>query len=469
MRSRGTAALCSALAFLVVSATAGAAEPVEEQLKRMEERLLQMEDRLQATSEQLEAAETQVEAQNEVLHSAGLADGRAEANGLTDFVNSINFGGWVAGSWTWNFNNPDGQALNGANQGSVTAYPFHPDANSFALDQFWLEMERPIDEENRSGFRVDLNYGKSAGLLGDAPGTVGNGGDGFSGNDFNLYQAYIQYLAPIGNGVSLQFGKFGTVIGVEVMQQPYNFNISRGHLYQLFQPFTHTGILASTEVGGFSLALGGVNSTRSFDAADVDLGNGKAALWSIGYEIGNVGLSFAGAWGSADGSRSLCSVGVPGSCKSGADELILDWIVSWDPMENLSTYVNVDYITTDDVTLDLTNGRQKDVDGVGVAAAARYGITDRTGFAFRGEWARLNNFYGTATSPEDLKIWGLTGTVDHLLTDALMLKTEVRYDNGDDGMGNNVFQGDDGFVLENKSQVVLLVEAIYKFDGFGGE
>ncbi len=470
MRSRHVVALGSALTLLVVATTAGATEPVEDQLKRMEERLLQMEDRLQATTAQLDAAEEQVEEQSELLESAGLAEGRGVGNGLTDWVNEIEIGGWVAASYNYNFNHPNGSVLNGANTGPGL-YPFHPDANSFALDQFWIELERPIDEENRAGFAIDLSYGKGPGLLADAGGTVGNGGDGFSGNDFNLYQAYVQYLAPIGPGVEFKFGKFGTVIGAEVMQSPYNFNISRGNVYNLFQPFTHTGVLASTEIAGVSLTLGGVNETRSFDALDVDLDNGKALLWNIGYGIGDVGLSFAGAWGGADSGGSQTG-------NAGDNEIILDWIISWDPMDNLSTYVNVDYIKTDNAALDF-NGGTDDVDGFGVSWATRYGITDRAGVALRFEYLTLDNFYNAAnlpitnslvTSTEELEVYGVTATADYLLTDHLMLRGELRYDYAEDGVDDNTFIKDSGTLANNDfedDQFVFLIEAIYKFDGFG--
>lgn len=457
MRSRRIAVLCSAVAFLVVTSTAGATEPGSEELRRlqqMEERLLQMEDRLEATTAQLDAAEDQVQAQSEVLANAGLASGRGSSNGLTDFVNEIDFGGWVAGSYVYNFNGPDGSFLGGANSGSVAAYPFHPDSNSFSLDQFWIEIERSADEEHRAGFRVDLVYGKSAGLLSGV-----TGGDGISGNDFDLYQAYVEYLAPIGNGVNFKFGKFGTLIGAEVMASPYNFNISRGHVYNLFEPFTHTGILASTEIAGVSVSLGGINETRSFDAADIDLGNGKALLWGLGYEMGDFGLSFAGAWGAADSGGSATG-------NSGDDELILDFILSWDPTENFSTYINADYIVTDNAAVDPFDGSLDDIDGFGIAWAARYGLTDRTGVSLRFEYAQLDNVFASATSLEDLNVWGITGTVDHLLTDELMLRGEIRYDQGDDDMGDNIFL-DDGPGLEEDDQVVLLLEAIYKFDGFG--
>ena len=305
-----------------------------------------------------------------------------------------------------------------------------------------------------------MAYGKTAGIL------SGNAGpNGVAGDDFELYQAYVQYLAPIGNGVHFQFGKFGTVIGAEVAQAPYNFNITRGNVYQLFQPITHTGILASTEIAGLSLSLGGVNETRAFDARDIDFNNGKALLWALGYEIGDVGLNFAGAYGSADSGSGLGSAN-----KENNDEVIFDVIVSWDPMDNLSTYVNFDYIVTENAQLDITptpgGGAFEDIHGFGISWAGRYGITDRTGVALRAEYAELDNYF---TSEDNLEIWSATGTIDHLLTKSLMVRGEVRYDTaGVTGgpLSDDVFFGNDE--LSEDDQVTLTLEAIYKFDGFGG-
>lgn len=416
----------------------------EDQLRQMEDRMRQMEERLQATHDQLADATARADEQQKVIEQAGLAEGRGASNGLTEFVETISVGGWLAGSYNWNFNDPDGSAQPGANSGTVAAYPFHPDANSFSFDQLWFEVGRETSEEHRAGFYFELAYGKTAGIL------SGNAGpDTFSGNDFDVYNAYVEYLAPVLNGVNLKFGKFGTLIGAEVAQTPYNFNISRGNVYNLFQPITHTGIMASTDLSGLSFSVGLANETRSFPARDADVQKDKAILWGLGYELGNVGLSFAGAWGQSPGSGT----------GAGDKELILDWIISWDPTENFSTYINADYIDTEDA-----GGAGSDVDGFGVAWAGRYALTDRAGAAARFEYATLDNFFGSGTDLDSLI--SLTGTLDYLLTNNLMLRGELRWDNADVGGGpNNVFIDNDDFTEAN--QVVGLLEVIYKFDGFG--
>lgn len=440
---RGVAALAGlALPVAALGGDAG----VEAQLEAMQRRLGELEQKIESQNDELANASQRLEAQEALLQRQDVAAG--PDGGVVSFLESIEMGGWVAASYFYNFNDPDGRALGGANQGAPGIfYPFRPDANSFSLDQVWIELERPISAEQRAGFRLDFVYGKDAGLLSGDFGA----GDGLSGNDFELYQGYVQYLAPIGEeGVAFQFGKFATVIGAEVAQSPYNFNITRGHVYNLFQPITHTGLLARTSLSGFDLALGVVNETRSFPAADIDLNKDKAVLWSLGGSLGEtVSWSFNGAHGSSDSGLGF-------DAPAGDKETILDLIVGFDPTERFSSYVNADYIKTE-------NSRGVDVDGWGIAVAGRYALTERLGLAGRAEYAAVDDFFGGGN---DLAVWGLTGTLDYKLTEHLLVRGELRYDRVSDG--GDLFVDDDSFGVgladfDQEDQVTAGVEVVYSF------
>ena len=438
--------IVAALAVMFAPSMGWAADAdVAEQLEAMQQRMSQLEAKLESAEDQLDNAHGRIEAQQELIRQAEL-DIEA-TNDLAAFLDTLEIGGWVAASYFYNFNDPDGRSLGGANStGGGFIYPFRPDANSFSLDQFWIWMERPVSEENRAGFRADFAYGKDAGILSGDFGA----GDGFSGNDFELYQAYVQYLAPIGDGVTVQFGKFATLIGAEVVQSPDNFNITRGHVYNLFQPITHTGILASTNVGGMvDVSLGFVTETRTFPARDIDINKNKAVLWALGGGTDTFGWSIAGVHGDADSGNGFDS-------PAGDKETIIDVILSYDPNEQFSTYINADYIETE-------NSRGNDVDGWGVAWAGRMAITESTGVALRAEYATLSDFFGPSS---DLDIWGITTTVDHMLTDNLMVRAEVRYDDISDGP--RLFVDDNSFGVgaadfDEDDQITAGVEIIYSF------
>ena len=90
--------------------------------------------------------------------------------------------------------------------------------------------------------------------------------------------------------------------------------------------------------------------------------------------------------------------------------------------------------------LDLERGLPTTADDVEAlrraAAAGRYGITERLGFALRGEFVQDNRNYlrwasSTVGLPVDVDVWGFTGTFDYTITDNLVVKAEFRYDNAD--------------------------------------
>lgn len=477
----------AAVAGLALVPGTGGASQVEDQLRQMQERLTQLEDRLQATSEQLEVANERVEEQEEILARAGVSDVRPAASGVAAFLETLEIGGWVAASYNYNFDDPDGSELNGFNSPTAFgAYPFHPDPNSFQLDQLWIELERPVTEQHRAGFRADFVYGKTAELLNatapafvtgvaDADGdgivdvgelvTATENADGFSGSDedFELYQGYVQYLAPIGNGVHLKAGKFATVIGAEVAPTQYNYNITRGHVYNLFQPITHTGILASTNWGeGFSTAIGLVNETRSFPAADIDLNKDKAVLWSLGWSNDELSWSFNGAHGSADSGQGT-------NLPAGEEETIFDVILGWSPSETFEGYINADYIISKNDSAVGVGAMTGEFEGYGVAVAGRYALSDRMGLALRGEWVDLQ-FESRAVPDPNLRLWGLTGTLDYALTAQLKVRGELRYDNvrSSDAAFQNAFLDSRSSGMSPRAteddQVVGLIEAIYSFN-----
>jgi hypothetical protein len=458
----------------------------------------QMEDKLQATTDQLESANERVDEQSQLIEQSGLAETRGASNGLPGFLGQITVGGWVASSYFWNLNHPtdtnradfagpgvkcsdiggvpgDCGGLGGTNQGIDGAfYPLHPDANSFQLDQVWFEVERPIDEENRAGFRFDTVYGETGALLnGGGPNNRYSNRDNTS---IYINQGYVQYLAPIGDGLTLKAGKFGTLVGYEVAQTVYNQNITRGNVYNLLEPIDHIGVLASYAFGdsGFDAAVGGVNG---FSPDSPDINEAKTILGHLGWANEMVSVGVNGLYGGE----------VQGF--DGNESGLVNGLVKVNPTDRLALYVNGDYRWANG-----SNGS-----AWGIATGGRFAITDRTGVSLRGEYVADNDNFlgfcgftnngilspsspcaGGAPSnfvPSDVEIWGVTGTVDHLLTDQLMVRAEVRWDTVNKTAGN-VNDGDffHGSINNNgnsegldKDQIVLGAEVIYNFNKFGGE
>ncbi len=476
MRSRLTAALTAFAMLGLAPSFAMAGDDVQDQLQQMQNRLQQMEDRLQATNDQLGAANQRVEDQAELIEGAGLTDTRGASSGLGCLVCDWTIGGWVAASYNYNLNDPQDagrDGLGGTNLGTSPSGaglffdPLHPDHNTFSLDQVWFEIEKEVSEESRAGFRTDFVYGKTAKFL--------NGGGPFNASindDTALYihQAYVQYAPPIGpEGTVMKAGKFATLIGAEVAGTIYNYNITRGQLWNLLQPIDHIGIMAGGPIGesGFSWGLGGVNG---FLQDSPDINDGKSITWMLGWANDAFSVSTTGIWG-------------PETAGFDGDEAgLVGLLAKWTPSDRFGMYVDGNFGWVEE-----PQGTNLDPYAWGVAVAGRYGITDRTGFALRGEYVtgedgfvlfsgRSGGLQNAVGQPAELNnVWSLTGTLDHLLTDQLMVRAEARYDKVDlDDADNEVFfqntydSSGPSFPAQESDQITLFFEVVYNFNKFIG-
>jgi hypothetical protein len=417
------------VAGIFLAAPMATADAVQEQLRLMDQRLAEMEDRLQATSEELETAKATVEEQQSVLSSAGIVsddDDRGIRSGVSNFLEMTDFSGWVATSYNYRF-------YDEGDNNQSTSFFLHDDANSFSLDQLWFEIDKAPTEESRAGFHADLNWGTANRNLG--------------GQNDNLYSAYVSYLADVGNGVQVDMGILPTLLGAEVAQQNANFNITRGLVWGL-QPITHTGAIVSTDFGGgVSGAFGAVNDVLSDTSSNENRQlsytgqlaySGDTMMAAVSYIIGQ------------DTSQG-CRTSDMNDCNLG----ILDFLLTADPSDSVSMWVNVDWVSA--------NGSDaSNFNTVGIAAATRLAINDRTGIAGRVEFVAADI---DGNNGDEMHIGSLTLTSDCALTDSLTLKGEVRWDhqfkgdsqfpNGQQGPNEPSFQRDD--------VVVALAELLYNF------
>ena len=128
-------------------------------------------------------------------------------------------------SWTrttaYNFNTP---AKPCTTVGGVAIFNclrnFDVAHNSFSLNLAEIAFEKKPTADSRGGFRVDLDYGATAALVAgfEPGGTV----------SIRNPAGVRSYLAPTGTGLQLDFGKFVTPAGNEVIETKDNWNYSRG-------------------------------------------------------------------------------------------------------------------------------------------------------------------------------------------------------------------------------------------------
>ena len=126
---------------------------------------------------------------------------------------------------------------------------FNSRPDELQLHQGWLFLEKAADGSNGLGlgYRFDAMYGT------DSQDTQAFGADRGWDNSFDngadygfaLPQAYVE--AAFGN-TTIKVGHFYTIIGWEVVTAPDNFFYSHAYTMYNSEPFTHTGVLASTSL-----------------------------------------------------------------------------------------------------------------------------------------------------------------------------------------------------------------------------
>ena len=464
-------AMLLAVPTFAIADEVGDGGDMQELLTRMSD----MEQQLRATNDALASANARVDQQANQLGKIETAPTGA-LPALSNFLSQTDFSGWVSGSYFYNTNNPSSGQGTGANGGvnSITA-PFHPDSNSFQVEQVWFGMQNASTAESRAGFEVDLVWGETADVL------RGFGGNANSNLSY-LYSANVSYLAPITDaGIMITAGRFATSIGAESAKAPDNYNITRGLVYNL-QPINHTGVKASASYdNGFDWMLGVANTagygTRNNVGAGIGAGfnnatlaqqhdsdDAKTFLWRLGYKMSDtMAIGINGLYGGDCLVNTGPSCGVVGNDKD--DQGVVDVVVNWDPSDKLSMYLNFDYYWAN------RDGRTGDPEAFGFGIAGRYAVTDTTGVSLRGEWVGFRDDYfgvtcgGTApcTGFDNNQDFGeITTTVDHALTDHLTVKAEVAYVVGS-GRGPDNFFVDQGGNNLTDDEVLLGVEMIYQF------
>ena len=151
---------------------------------------------------------------------------------LPNFFKDVQANAFVS----FGYNNSFNQPANRQNPLRV----FDSNANSFLIDVAELVLQKGIAKVGDFGFRIDLEAGSAIPVKTQAAGLVlGTGAD--------LQQALVSYIAPVGQGLRLDFGKFITHLGSEVIEgyDGYNDNYSRSLLFNYAIAFTHTGVMGT--------------------------------------------------------------------------------------------------------------------------------------------------------------------------------------------------------------------------------
>jgi len=297
---------------------------------------------------------------------------------------SQTFTGLLDGYWSYNFNKPN---LGGSRTNDFRAFDTRD--QSFSLNYGEIAVDY---KPNNVGIRADIGFGDAADIVHAAE----PGGQ-------NLWRHIQQaYITGTQGKFTLDFGKFVTPIGAEVIETKDNWNYSRGLLFTWAIPFYHFGARA-TYVANDKATLAGyvVNGWNNVRDTNTAKSVGVVGTFKPHSKLTVVGN---GLWGkenpATDDARSLYDV-----------------IVTFNLNDDISFMANGDY------GKDKGNNILPGVSGPtafwqGVAGYVKVKVHDKVTLSSRYEWfddhdgfmtgadQELQSYTGTAMVPwKDAMFW----------------------------------------------------------------
>lgn len=255
----------------------------------------------------------------------------------------LSLNAYLDGYYGYNFNQPVGR-VNLLRTNDIAS-------NSFNLNQATFVLERPVDlaAGRRFGIRADVMYGQAAATM------QGNAQNEPRPYVFRpLFQAYGTYVFPLGNGLTVDFGKWASTLGFEGNYAKDQINYSRSFWFS-FLPFYHFGFRSSYRINDRLTVthwlVNGANQTEDFNGFKSQhlLLNWKPAAslsWNIGYYAGREQRDSTIVWNSGLSSppaqpELLASIIRP---QPRGRLHILDSYASWSATRRLTLVGEGDYV-----------------------------------------------------------------------------------------------------------------------------
>jgi hypothetical protein len=325
------------------------------------------------------------------------------------------FVGTADGYYGYNFNTP------GSRKNLYRNFDFNH--NQFSLNYAEIAVEQKPTAALPVGFRADVGFGDAATWV---HATEPAGADVFR----YLQQAYV---SASHKKVQVDFGKFVTWNGAEVIETKDNWNYSRSILFAWAIPYYHFGV-RTTWTASDKVALSGFVVNGWNNVADNNNGKtvgGQAILKPLSK------LTFTQNYtvGKEQTARNVDAV-----------RHLVDSIATVDVTPKLSLMANYDY------GMDRSNGSR--VRWQGIAVYGRVSPTSKFRISPRLEW--FDDPQGFMLGKAQTLKEG-TLTADLIMNDSMFLRGEYRYDWSD----RRVFQRNDRGSLSHQS--TLTVGVVYTY------
>jgi hypothetical protein len=346
------------------------------------------------------------------------ADDRKEL----DFLHGTTINLGLDTYYEYNFNDPVGRV------NLLRAYDVL--SNEFSLNQASLVVEHAPDVAagRRWGGRLDLQFGQATDTL------QGNPSNEPRPDIYrNIFQAYGTYVAPIGKGINIDFGKWSSSIGIEGNYTKDQLNYSRTFWFD-FLPFYHMGARVSVPVSErFSVnywLVNGINQVEAVNGFKDELFGFtakplKSITWTMNYYFGqeHPDRTLVANCGPVPVQPGLCFAAI--SPAPNGKTHIFDSYATWQATSKLAFSLEGDYFIQR-LWAEAAPGESSapmHVDGG--AAYAQYQFSPRFALATRAEYmSDRGGLYSGIT--QALK--ENTVTFDTKLSDGFLMRYEWRRD-----------------------------------------
>ncbi len=425
MRKSGKLAIVLAAATLISVATQARSQSATSSQTEVQQ-LRELVLKLQARVDELEkkqassprpAAQAPADDQAAQANSAPPTIGK-EDRAVLEFFKGTTINGAIDGYYGYNFNQPIGR-VNLLRAYDVTS-------NSFSLNQadFIIEHAPNLDAKQRFGVRLDFQYGQATETL-----------QGSATNELRpqvyrpVWQAYGTYVFPAGTGLTVDFGKWASSLGVEGNYNKDQINYSRSYWFD-FLPFYHMGFRATynfTPKVNFTYMLtNGAQQVEDFNGFksqhfSLVLKPNSTLTWTANYYVGqeqrdvNAVLNPGFPTGPTQPGLPTTSI----TPTPDGREHILDTYVTWNTTPRLTLVGEGDYM----INRLFSNSAPQHV--AGGAGYARYQLTPKFALAGRGEYLsdRGGLFSGLAQALKET-----TATAEYKFADGFLGRMEWRRD-----------------------------------------
>jgi hypothetical protein len=229
----------------------------------------------------------------------------------------------------------------------IAVRSFDINSNAFTLN--YTKVGLGVNPEP-VGLRIDIGYG--------ATGMLVNG----NSNPLLIQQAYATLAAGM---LTLDFGKFMTTAGAEVIEANKNWNYSRSILFFNI-PLVHTGVRASLKLSPELIVqasvINGWNGQGFEPEGNADKTYGLSVNFTAPTATNVIATTYIGKEAGAVDTRYL-----------------VDLVVA-QTIGTVGLNLNLDYVKEGDV-----------IDFFGVAAMAKFALHDNFVLAVRGEYAKISS------------------------------------------------------------------------------